>query len=525
MATASSTHVPRDGWLKDTKCLPRMFGHDCIMQHIQKSGKHSMYVEKPLQKGYRFFFENYVHNIEAVKQESFVYVRARCYRSQRKNESPHSINIRLSDDGHVADAKCSCAAGVQGLCNHVVGLLYNVNHVIVMGLKEFPEAGTCTDNPQQWHKPRTSGIKPEPIMGYTVIRPSYSSSSNNTRGLCCTLYEARDSRIEKPDEAQKLVETMAKINPNFGICKNVNLVDCHVPTVLGCRAMVGSTLSHQLALSEGDFHVSCDTSATDSVTDGSDLNLCLPITVVPFVNLADYRLSNEEEKVISDLDISRDDAHELEAKTVGQANNTLWKDSRLNRLTASNFGLICKRRVVTEKFTKSVLTEVNDLSHVPAIKYGRENETRARERYTKYMANAGYNIKVLQSGLVVNPSFPWLGASPDGKIIDSKAGLGLLEIKCPMSFRDIDPLDACSDNTFYCRLVDGKPMLKRGHTYYYQIQGQMGTCGAQWCDFVVYTKKGMIVSRVKFEEDFWFDMFTKLTNFYMTSCVKLLCKK
>ena len=206
MAAASSTNVPRDGWLKDTICLPRMFVHDCIMQHIHKSGKHSMYVEKPLEKEYRFFVENYVHNIEAVKQESFVYVRARCYRSQRKNQSPHSINIRLSDDGHVADAKCSCAAGVQGLCNHVVGLLYNVNHVTVMGLKKFPEAGTCTDNPQQWHKPRTSGIKPEPIMGYTVIRPSYSSSSNNTCGLCCTLYEARDSRVEKPDGALKSLE-------------------------------------------------------------------------------------------------------------------------------------------------------------------------------------------------------------------------------------------------------------------------------------------------------------------------------
>ena len=32
--------------------------------------------------------------------------------------------------------------------------------------------------------------------------------------------------------------------------------------------------------------------------------------------------------------------------------------------------------------------------------------------------------------------------------------------------------------------------LKRTHVYYAQVQGQMGSTGAQWCNFVVYTKNG-----------------------------------
>ena len=32
--------------------------------------------------------------------------------------------------------------------------------------------------------------------------------------------------------------------------------------------------------------------------------------------------------------------------------------------------------------------------------------------------------------------------------------------------------------------------LKRTHAYYSQVQGQMGSTGAQWCNFVVHTKNG-----------------------------------
>ena len=69
-----------------------------------------MHVEKLLQKWYHFFStKNYVLNIETMKKEYFVYASARGYRSQRKNESSLSVNISLSGDGHVVNAKCSCA--------------------------------------------------------------------------------------------------------------------------------------------------------------------------------------------------------------------------------------------------------------------------------------------------------------------------------------------------------------------------------------------------------------------------------
>ena len=47
------------------------------------------------------------------------------------------------------------------------------------------------------------------------------------------------------------------------------------------------------------------------------------------------------------------------------------------------------------------------------------------------------DFTVFDAGLCVNPSLPYLGASPDGKIYDFLAdpSYGLLELKCPFTER------------------------------------------------------------------------------------------
>ena len=51
-----------------------------------------------------------------------------------------------------------------------------------------------------------------------------------------------------------------------------------------------------------------------------------------------------------------------------------------------------------------------------------------------------------------------------------------------------------------------------------QVQGQMGVGGRPWCDFVVYTKKGISADRVPFIETYWNTLFPKLIEIY-DSCV------
>ena len=77
--------------------------------------------------------------------------------------------------------------------------------------------------------------------------------------------------------------------------------------------------------------------------------------------------------------------------------------------------------------------------------------------------------------LVIDQNSFWLGVSPDRKVVDylTQRPFGILEVKCPEKYEDEDPLIACNDPNFCCKNENGKVSLKKDHSYYTQVQGQM----------------------------------------------------
>ena len=61
----------------------------------------------------------------------------------------------------------------------------------------------------------------------------------------------------------------------------------------------------------------------------------------------------------------------------------------------------------------------------------------------------GHPVKTFSSGFVVNPGYPFLGALPDGKVIDSSEenAFGIIEIKCPYKHGAVTPETACNQVT------------------------------------------------------------------------------
>ena len=104
-------------------------------------------------------------------------------------------------------------------------------------------------------------------------------------------------------------------------------------------------------------------------------------------------------------------------------------------------------------------------------------------------------ISVQNCGFIVHPEKGWLGASPDGKMKDLsfKQPDSIIEVKCPYSKREVTPEEACNDPNFFCELVDSQVQLKLTHAYYHQVQLQLyvGTDLYHWCDFCIYTCKGL----------------------------------
>ena len=116
--------------------------------------------------------------------------------------------------------------------------------------------------------------------------------------------------------------------------------------------------------------------------------------------------------------VSEAEAEEVERKTRGQANNSVWRDHRARRLTASNFGRVGKMRSVTSphNIVLSILYP-DPLSNLPAIKHGRESEALALAQLEEIL-RSGEGGEVKACGLFVDSDTGYLAASPDGVIDD-----------------------------------------------------------------------------------------------------------
>jgi len=80
-----------------------------------------------------------------------------------------------------------------------------------------------------------------------------------------------------------------------------------------------------------------------------------------------------------------------------------------------------------------------DISHIPVIKWGIEKEDIARREYIAKMSSMHQGFQCTLAGLVVNPQYPFLGASSDALIECSCCGQGIVEIKCPYSGQGTRP--------------------------------------------------------------------------------------
>ena len=117
--------------------------------------------------------------------------------------------------------------------------------------------------------------------------------------------------------------------------------------------------------------------------------------------------------------------------------------------------------------------------------------------------------------MVVHPSYPHLGATPDGCINCECCGFGVLEVKCPYSCTNQSFLEASKDSKFCLgQEADGTFFLKRSHAYFYQVQAQIELCNARYCDFVVWNEGEVVVLRIQPDSKFITDTIARVTTFF-----------
>ena len=147
-----------------------------------------------------------------------------------------------------------------------------------------------------------------------------------------------------------------------------------------------------------------------------------------FNTLFTNRQSYEEmaQQVFCSTKVSKEGAEMIEKHTRLQRECMEWHNQRRGRLTASVFHDVFRHKQGNAVLLVSRLLKPNDLTTLPAINWGIANESKARGIYTQKMASTHTNSGCRTSGLVMNPSYPFLGASPDGVTLCGCCGEGII---------------------------------------------------------------------------------------------------
>ena len=349
----------------------------------------------------------------------------------------------------------------------------------------------CTSQLQKWHKKgRGDKISAQPVMEVTISKTKLDET-NSRDGVKCLLYEARTDASHDFQAEIQLNKALQQINPDMGLAimaRNDSSVDSFVETRFG-KSQIGSFCSYQLTHTEANFQAFVDISSVPRKNNRIESLFTYPR--FPLVPSGDFvcpdNLDATERALMSSLAVDETAINNIESSTRDQFQSQQWKEERKFRLTASKFDLIVKRKRNFEKFAAELI-----------------NPKPFTSRYVEH----GIKYEV--------------GSSPDGRVVDfgCQNNFGLSEVKCPETKFHVTPLDACQDLNFFCEAVNGQCKLKRTHSYFAQVQGHMGVTGASWCDFIVYTKKGISVERIPFDAIYWADLKQKLHMFYFTHFIK-----
>lgn len=201
----------------------------------------------------------------------------------------------------------------------------------------------------------------------------------------------------------------------------------------------------------------------------------------------------------------------IEETTRGQTSCDMWHSQRIGRITASISHDVMTRvetLVTKNKRNKDstplvcrVMGLTKPIQNIPALKYGRELESEARQMFRKEYCNAHINSSVIECGLFVKADQIFMAASPDGLVSCTCCGNGVLEIKCPVSMAGQHPNDVkipCLEEDDF-----GQKTLRHSHPYYSQVIYQMGVTNVNWCYLFIYSVKGHVSVKVPFDIGRW----------------------
>lgn len=182
----------------------------------------------------------------------------------------------------------------------------------------------------------------------------------------------------------------------------------------------------------------------------------------------------------------------------------LWLEQRKGIITASKSGQIAygksaERDLLREEIRSFIgaPSELQErLKNNPDVQRGTDFEDTAR---FAYLDETGHTMEENSLYFHLHDEYEWLGASPDGIVIDEDGNRLGIEIKCPRKFTLLPDKNI---NLFQVKKA-----------YYGQIQHFMQVCNLGACEFIEYVNGEIRYQKIARNEEFWSEHFIKLQIF------------
>ena len=387
-------------------------------------------------------------------------------------------------------------AGLGEACSHIAAILY-----LLETLSRMQETRTCTQEECQW------------------VIPSYLKTAEYLPIKEIDFTSARGKK-RKLDDMIDGKETQQKADPKV-VVTGKRSTESELALLyegLSCGGTKPGVLS--LIPKHSDMYV------PKSLCDGFPKPLCS--LKQPCYTQMSYPELLAECECIS-LDISKEMAEKVKKATRSQSNSKLWFTYRAGRITASRMKAVCRTDSSnpSQSLIKTICYPEAFKFVTAATKWGCKHEKEAKELYFRANKEKHSDFSIAESGLVINPMWPHIGASPDGIISCTCHGVGVLEIKCPYCHRGTD-IESAADNPNFCLVkIDGKLHLDNTHAYYYQVQCQLYVCDVAYGDFCVctfekdeghnsYSESGMHIERIYKDSVVWDECTLASERFFKT---------
>ena len=458
--------------------------------------------------GENLFLCGHVQAIQVCRTDEYFYVKANCIPEMRKDRI-YLLHMALQCNGYdIVHAECGCPAGKgpQGSCKHIAALSFALVDFCRLGVR--PEFLTCTDKLQQWNRPRERCIDPIPVDQLGARRRELTPQKKRATGSRM-IFDPRPPSLRKPDPQALeylrcdllnlgqpcgllsiIIPSTSKVEHDHCYCLNTQKSQsCEAPLPSCCSTSTNLTLN----------------SNTNNNNDG--LAAHNEAKLLEEDDLFIKSSHSTEEDIIEKLSVSAHERVKSEEQTRSQSSSDLWFEARRQRLTGSICGRVLNQKAKTIQLLRYCIYPKPMLSLPKPIAWGRDNESKACLAYVQQMQMDGHSdLRVKKAGFVVHPKKGWLGASPDAWVTDPSVHSkhGIAEFKCPYAKANVTVEEACEDKGFCCFMTDSKLHLKKNHPYYHQVQLQLYVANdlCSWCDFCVYTTRGVAVERI-YPDVYW----------------------